>query len=264
MEHLVSRHVIVATGGGCKVICLCENTRNKKSQKRFSWRGDVVNETKAYTREMERVSRSALTPTLLIWVMMTRWGRGTSVEAEWESWVREKWLQGAECGRFGGGWFIHGAARSFCIRAAALCVAGREMRDSCAWLHNIFFKEITFQHRWRGWALRKLDLPLPDVSIFLRHRHRNNNNNVKTHFSFSLVCHSSDPTASATVFLYFLRLFLPFPYFQTRAWPSYVLNQNPHVEYGWEKLIDKPLLLGTACWKLSCAARESAVHSGDG
>lgn len=47
-------------------------------------------------------------------------------------------LQGAECGRFGGGWFIHGATRSFCIRAVALCVAGREMRGFCALLDNIF------------------------------------------------------------------------------------------------------------------------------
>lgn len=59
-------------------------------------------------------------------------------------------LQGAECGRFGGGWFIHRATRSFCIRAVALCVAVREMRDFCVSLHNIFLKEITFQHRWEG------------------------------------------------------------------------------------------------------------------
>lgn len=46
----------------------------------------IANERKAYT---ERVRKSVLTPTPLIWVMMTRWGRGTSVEAEWGSWVRE-------------------------------------------------------------------------------------------------------------------------------------------------------------------------------
>lgn len=85
------------------------------------------------------------------------------------------------------------------------------------------------------------------------------------------VCHSSDPTASTTVFHCFLRLFLPrrfsflfFFFFKTRAWPSYVLNQNPHVRHGWEKLIDKPPFSGTARWKSSCVALESAVCSGDG
>lgn len=87
MEHLVSRHVTVATGEGRQKICYRESSRNK-SQKRFSWWSDVVNETKTHT-ERERVSKSVSTPTPLIWVMMTRWGRGTSVEAEWESWVRE-------------------------------------------------------------------------------------------------------------------------------------------------------------------------------
>lgn len=84
MEHLVSQHVIVATGNGCEV-SYRSNTRNK-SQERFSWWSDIANETKAYN---ERVRKSVLTPTPLIWVMMTRWGRGTSVGAEWESWVRE-------------------------------------------------------------------------------------------------------------------------------------------------------------------------------
>ncbi len=145
MEHLVSRHVIVAMGEGCKVICSSKITRNK-SPKRFSGWSAVVNETKTCThteRELERVSKSVSTPTPIIWVMMTRWGRGTSVEADWERDESEERLQGAGCGRFGGGWFIHGATRSFCIRAEALRVAGREMRDSCALVGSVYLKEIT-------------------------------------------------------------------------------------------------------------------------
>lgn len=70
---------------------------------------------------------------------------------------------------------------------------------------------------------------------------------------------------SHTAFLYFLWLFLPLTFFsRSRAWPSYVLNQNPHVKLGWEKLIDKPPFLGTVHWKLSCVALESAAYSGDG
>lgn len=90
MEHLVSRHEIVATGEGCKVICCRVRTTNT-SRKRFSVWSECSewNKNPHRGRERGRVSKSVSTPTPLIWVMMTRWGRGTSVEAEWESWVRE-------------------------------------------------------------------------------------------------------------------------------------------------------------------------------
>lgn len=52
-------------------------------------------------------------------------------------------------------------------------------------------------------------------------------------------------------FFFFLLLFPRLLFFHTTAWPNYVLNQTPHVDYEWEMLNDKLSSLGTASWKLS-------------
>lgn len=72
-------------------------------------------------------------------------------------------------------------------------------------------------------------------------------------FILPLLTHLSYPTGYTTVFIYFFFLLL-FPrllFFHTTAWPNYVLNQTPHVDYEWEMLNDKLSSLGTASWKLS-------------
>ncbi len=79
-----------------------------------------------------------------------------------------------------------------------------------------FFQGDHFSAQMGRLSSQKASSPFSKVSIDLRHGQRNNIN-VKTHFSLSLVCHSSHPTASTTVFLYFLQLFLPLKFFQTRA-----------------------------------------------
>lgn len=71
-------------------------------------------------------------------------------------------------------------------------------------------------------------------------------------FILPLLTHLSYPTGYTTVFyLFFLLLFPRLLFFHTTAWPNYVLNQTPHVDYEWEMLNDKLSSLGTASWKLS-------------
>lgn len=72
-------------------------------------------------------------------------------------------------------------------------------------------------------------------------------------FILPLLTHLSYPAGYTTVFFFFFFLLL-FPrllFFHTTAWPNYVLNQTPHVDYEWEMLNDKLSSLGTASWKLS-------------
>lgn len=193
------------------------------------------------------------------------WWQGEEEEHQWglnERVESEKWLQAAECGMYRGGWFIHGDTQSFCIRAVTLLVDGREMRDFLCITSQHFLK-IYFPAQIGRLSTQKVP-SLPNVCPFLKHIRKNNVVKIKcfilfylpflrshcVHYSISLL-----PTTVPPSSFFFL---------QTRAWPSYVLNQNPHVRYGSEKLIDKPLLLGTVCWKLSCVALESAVYSGDG
>lgn len=71
-------------------------------------------------------------------------------------------------------------------------------------------------------------------------------------FILPLLTHLSYPTGYTTVF--YLFFYYSFPdcfFFHTTAWPNYVLNQTPHVDYEWEMLNDKLSSLGTASWKLS-------------
>lgn len=70
-------------------------------------------------------------------------------------------------------------------------------------------------------------------------------------FILPLLTHLSYPTGYTTVFFFFLLLFPRLLFFHTTAWPNYVLNQTPHVDYEWEMLNDKLSSLGTASWKLS-------------
>lgn len=71
-------------------------------------------------------------------------------------------------------------------------------------------------------------------------------------FILPLLTHLSYPTGYTTVFLFFFLLLFPrLLFFHTTAWPNYVLNQTPHVDYEWEMLNDKLSSLGTASWKLS-------------
>lgn len=71
-------------------------------------------------------------------------------------------------------------------------------------------------------------------------------------FILPLLTHLSYPTGYTTVFFFFFLLLFPrLLFFHTTAWPNYVLNQTPHVDYEWEMLNDKLSSLGTASWKLS-------------
>lgn len=58
MEHLVSQHVIVATGEGCKVIRNSENIQNK-SQKRFK----LMEEHSEWNKNLQRESQQISTDT---------------------------------------------------------------------------------------------------------------------------------------------------------------------------------------------------------
>lgn len=155
MEHLVSRHVIAATGEGWKVICYRESTRNK-SQTRFSWWGDGVNETKTYIeRERVRESQQISTDTHATHLGYDDKVRKRNISGGWmrelsqRSGCRVPNVGGSEVG----GSFMEPRDHS----ASELYVLLGE-RYICGLLHNFFLKEITFQHRWEGWALRKLDL----------------------------------------------------------------------------------------------------------
>lgn len=136
-------------------------TSKIKVRRGLSWWRNIVNETKTYS---ERVSKSVLTPTPLIWVMMTRWGRETSVEAEWASWVREMaagcWMW--EVRR----WVVHSWSHTIILHQSSgfTCCRKRNERFVCITLQH-FLKEITFQNRWEGWALRTLDL-LSQMSLY--------------------------------------------------------------------------------------------------
>lgn len=70
-------------------------------------------------------------------------------------------------------------------------------------------------------------------------------------FILPLLTHLSYPTGYTTVFFFFYYSFPDCFFFHTTAWPNYVLNQTPHVDYEWEMLNDKLSSLGTASWKLS-------------
>ena len=120
-----------------------------KVRRGFSWWSDEVNEAKKVIKKKEKNPRwerarwrDSANQYRHPHHSSGSWWQGEEEEHQWrlnERVESEKWLRGAECGRFGGGWFIHGATRSSCIRAGGLCVAGREMRNSCASLCNTFF-----------------------------------------------------------------------------------------------------------------------------
>lgn len=176
------------------------------------------------------------------------WWQGEEEEREWrlnERVASEKWPQAAECGRLGGRWFIHGAASACCIRAVALCCRERKIEIFLCLTSQHFLKDRTslfFLHKREGWALgNQISSPL----YFLTDGHRNNNsnnNNVKTNFHCLLFAIPHIPPYPIQYFLTSLC-----NSFQTRAWPSYVSNQNPEL---------RKALWQTAAWhrwKLSCA-----------
>lgn len=140
-------------------------------------------------------------------------------------------LQGVGCGRFGGGLFIHGATRSHCIRAVALWVPARGMRDFCylldlLLLRNLFFKGDSFSAQ--GWARTKLER-VPQTSFYLQGTNTGIITTTSKHISHCLLF---GLLVSTSLFVYCLELFLyPLFHLQTCTWPTYVLIQNPHVQY---------------------------------
>lgn len=118
---------------------------------------------------------------------MTRWVAGTSVETEWEGWVRETAAGELNVGLPGGGWFIHRVTSSLCVKVMALCVAEREIRPFFyALFHNIF----AIQHRCEDWANKQLCL-LSQMCIA----------SYQNIFLLPLLSHLSYPTATTAVFL---------------------------------------------------------------
>lgn len=165
--------------------------------------------------------------------MMTRWRAGTSVETEWECWVRETaaglWMWAYWR------WVVHSWSRRFIIcGVVALCAAEREMRPLC-----IILQHCGIRRRREDWA----DMPShksfyisPHIKMYL--------------YCLSLpICHI--PLDTLQYFFLLPTTLSPTAFFHTTAWPNYVLNQTPHVDYEWEMLNDKLSSLGTASWKLS-------------
>lgn len=139
---------------------------------RRGW-SSIMNETKAYT---DAVRKSVLTPTPLIWVMTTRWRRGTSVEAELGSWVREMaagcWMWAVWM------WVVH------------------------SWRHTIILHQ-SYDFTW--WQERnERFLCITSSHFFKDHFPAVTESSPKMSF-FSYRSH--------TAFLYFLWLFLPLTFF---------------------------------------------------
>lgn len=132
---------------------------------------------------------------------------------------------------------VHSWSRRFIIcGVVALCAAEREMRPLC-----IILQHCAIRRRREDWAdtpSHKSFYISPHIKMYL--------------YCLSLpICHIPLDTLQYFFFIFFLLLFPRLLFFHTTAWPNYVLNQTPHVDYEWEMLNDKLSSLGTASWKLS-------------
>lgn len=157
------------------------------------------------------------------------WWHGGELEHQWRLRVLS---QRNYCGVVD---VVHSWSRRFIIcGVVALCAAEREMRPLCIILQHCGIR--CRREDWADTPSHKSFYISPHIKMYL--------------YCLSLpICHI--PLDTLQYFFLLPTTLSPTAFFHTTAWPNYVLNQTPHVDYEWEMLNDKLSSLGTASWKLS-------------